>query len=135
MFTNEETRRIANNVYEHIMANPEKHDQENFWNQNDCGTTMCVAGWTLFLEEGIKSSLGYYARYDSEYCDISETAGTLLGFDDYEESEWLFYEFDNEAAVQKLKRIAVGDIDHIDFSDMTNQCGINDMQNELFELE
>lgn len=40
---------LLSKVLEHVTAHPEEWDQANWAVQRDCGTTYCVAGWTVAM--------------------------------------------------------------------------------------
>lgn len=106
MFTTEETRATAQAVLDYIHEHPEKHNQLDFFGVNGCGTTMCIAGTVLFLEYGVSTSNQAGAISTGSYSDM---AGPLLGLENDDETDWLFYEMDNELAIQKLKHLVVGE--------------------------
>jgi hypothetical protein len=109
-----ETQELAAEVFNFIQANPERHDQNIYFskdNPNDdtaeCGTSMCIAGTTLFLEYGIDNYVE--ALNFSGHGFISETAAPLLGLESKAESDALFHDYNNESALQTLKYIVTGD--------------------------
>ena len=108
-----ETRALANAVIQYINDNPEKHDQGNWFTQadafsNSCGTSMCIAGTALALRFNFdyREILKYV---ESSVDGFSGAAAPLLGLDTEDEKDILFYEMDNESALQKLKKVAVGE--------------------------
>lgn len=110
MFTNESTRVLAQGVLDYINEHPEQHDQGVFFASGyTCGTTMCVGGTAIFLAYGISDKASFYDKYP--YSSYSDVAGPLLGFENIEESDILFYEMNENAAVEKLKFLIVGDVD------------------------
>lgn len=107
MESTEETRARAQAVLDYIHDNPERHEQGDWCSTKDspdnmCGTTMCIAGTALFLHHG---SLQWY--FDG-MGNFSERAGELLGLD-WIERDVLFYQMNNEKAVQLLKKVVVGE--------------------------
>jgi hypothetical protein len=101
MKSTEQTRALAQQVLDFIHDNPERHDQES-WNdgpldQNGCGTAMCIAGTANALFHGV-DAINYIAGVE---------AVKLLGLD--HEASVIFYEMDNDRAIQKLKKIIVGE--------------------------
>lgn len=108
------TRERAQVIYDYLVAHPEEHSQQNYGKKTACGTTMCIAGnaiitfrpdlveWEM-LDSGVKVLKGWF---DAEG-DIDNIAGELLGLG-LEEQHELFYEMDNERALEQLKRVANG---------------------------
>lgn len=109
--TDEQTRR-AYRVLDFIEAHPKKHDQTMWVNVtgrdvlpeavDDCGTTGCVAGWTVLLE-GL--TIYHYDRVhnSSEWAGLGlvpRVAADLLGLDD-EEMHDLFYDAADLPEVRK----------------------------------
>jgi hypothetical protein len=82
---------LADRVLGHIKANPQSHDQNYYAAQSACGTTGCVAGWTVFLEDLVTDSQivweeGLGRTYGSSYFaangqreHIADRARDLLG--------------------------------------------------------
>jgi hypothetical protein len=118
MESTEETRRLAQDVFDYIQENPEKHDQEHYFYQPEkstgfCGTTMCVAGTAM----AIRYNFDYRAIHKAMEAKLADTgrvtsycrmAGELLGLD-VTEQDALFYEMNEELALQKLKKVIVGE--------------------------
>lgn len=111
MHTNAQTRQTALAVIGFWTLHPEKHDQSTFVSdlhdiketQSLCGTTLCAAGTTVYIEGGIQGLLKM-----QHADDYTETARHLLGIT-YEESHALFYDMDNERARRVVAAIADGD--------------------------
>lgn len=103
-----EVQDMARDVLDYINKHPDEHNQATWV----CSTTMCVGGTAVVLHYGNRSlskinrGLGFL---DNNFKNYSDLAYPLLGFEHKNESCWLFYEMDNEAAIQKLKLIAAGD--------------------------
>jgi len=141
MFSNESTRETAQRVLDFINANPAVHRQTTYFGdrvntENYCGTTMCVAGTALYVEYGINSPMSFYehpvfGRRGNDHTGNSyaKVAGPLLGFENADESDAIFYEMDNERAVQKLKHLVTGDL--MAFDAMIEE----DIKREQEELE
>jgi hypothetical protein len=101
MQSTEQTRARAQEVLDYIHEHPERHDQNHWIKDPDstgCGTSMCVAGTATWLEHGSKA-----IHLDSEI-----EASKLFGLS-YWECQVLFYDMDKERAVQKLKKVVVGE--------------------------
>lgn len=106
-----EVQEHAREIIDFIHKYPEAHNQntwvdgkrtqEPVFETGHCNTTMCIAGTSVLFKEGVESLWeGGVAGKAAEY----------LGLRPYTlESETLFYDFDNESALQKLKLIAAGD--------------------------
>lgn len=104
MNSTEETRARAQGVLDYIHAHPETHNQSS---TSMCGTYMCIAGTAAWLEWGMRAEDIVYGNWDKS--GMSEVCGPLLGLD-LDEAEDLFFDtMDEEAAVQKLKHIVVGE--------------------------
>ncbi|HEY5446664.1 MAG TPA: hypothetical protein VIJ87_19810 [Pyrinomonadaceae bacterium] len=114
MDVTENTKRVAQQALDYLRMYPERHDQNNFVSWEDasvedlrhftgqvnlCDTTMCVAGTVQWQQEGqiVLSAVDY-------------AAGDYLGLDRYEWSS-LFYDTNNEQAIDMLTAIANGDAD------------------------
>lgn len=96
-----ETRAMAEAVLEYLSKYPEKHNQVH-WNFNadntGCGTTMCIGGTAAWLAYG-RSSINM---------NIELEARNLLGLSEAE-AEVLFFELDEGRALDKLKKVAIGE--------------------------
>lgn len=86
-------KELAQKVLDHIEAHPERHDQHR-WVDNpyDCGTSACLAGWTVLLnaQEGelpadTRVRLAHELSVDGNWESVA--AKLLLG--DEFEPEWL----------------------------------------------
>lgn len=120
MNVTEETKAHAQEILDYLRANPEKHNQ-NSWvdtgledeygdpirvvtDQNFCGTTMCVAGTSVWLKGGI-NRLNDYGCYGSRF----DNEGSYnLGLNE-NEANALFYEANNSEALELLIAVAAGD--------------------------
>jgi hypothetical protein len=103
---------MAGKVLEHIQAHPEKHDQGRF--VSECGTTMCIAGWTCNLA-GYKTTYVYgMPVVDIEpggFTLFELLAAELLGIETKEGIKALFCVMDKDKAVRRLKELANGNPD------------------------
>ena len=88
---------LMTKVRNQITANPESHDQDYYENDTECGTTRCIAGWTVFFARGTGRTV--YAGGGS----IFGEARDLLGLTDYE-ADTLFYEFGDAEAIARLDK-------------------------------
>lgn len=109
----EDTKANAQAVYDFIIMNPDKHDQnswihvedENFDGPYDedavnvCGTTMCIAGTAAFLAKG-EINVG----------TVTDDAEGFLGLT-ADEGALMFYTYNNEQALDMLNAVAQGDPD------------------------
>ena len=105
-----ETQAHAQEILDYHMIHPGLHDQDSWFQTPDdksmvtednvCGTTMCIAGTSVFLKEGINglNSRGGYL----------ERGRVNLGLT-YEEADDLFYETTNEQSMDAVRAIAAGD--------------------------
>lgn len=110
MLVNEKTKSLAQQIVDFIIENPEKHNQDVFFQETDCGTTMCIAGAAIMIAYGITSG-------DKLYADPEDIAAPLLGLDSREAAR-LFYTAENERALNATMAIASGDQDK--FYDVLN---------------
>lgn len=97
-----ESQKLAKSVYRYIKAHPEQHDQTAWCEpgENECDTTMCIAGTAIYLAEGVEG-----LEYHRKNGGWSDKARHLLGLS-YKEELRLFYELDNEEALRQLLEIA-----------------------------
>jgi hypothetical protein len=109
-----ETMQHAQEIIDYLAENPEQHSQSAYWNgyslgikNTVCGTTMCVAGTSVFLKEGVD---GLVNSCDSEDYDdsFSKKAERYLGLNSSEAYD-LFYTFHREKALEMLRAVANGD--------------------------
>lgn len=95
---------LAREILEQIEAHPEMHDQEFVERETACGTTRCIAGWALYLRGwGPMKTEQAAAELLGITCDRADSQ-SWLGTD----ADALFYEFDNDRAVRKLRAFAEG---------------------------
>lgn len=98
-----ESKALANAILDFLERHPEKHNQDVFIDGKDeeigCGTSMCVAGTAHWLLKGDKAFNDPRTSLD--------VATKALGLS-YGERSVLFYEFDNERALNKLRKVAEG---------------------------
>lgn len=104
------TRAHAQDILDYISEHPDEHDQNNWVTgtipedatpETGCGTTMCVAGTSIFLKHGP-------AMLNDPIDLYSTLAGVELGLNAVEK-EALFYSMSNAQAVEALEAIAAGD--------------------------
>ena len=106
-----ETQAHAQEILDYHMMNPGLHDQDSWFEtpdnkgrvteENVCGTTMCIAGTSVFLKEGIEGLNNAHGRY-------VEKGQSNLGLA-YEEANDLFYDTTNEQSMDAVRAIAAGD--------------------------
>lgn len=105
-----ETRAHAQAVLDYIEEHPEKHSQSDWvihdddsgLSENMCGTTMCVAGTSVYLADGFDGLVHHY-----RYGGWSDAAAKNLGLS-IDESSALFFMMDNRNAVEMLRAVADG---------------------------
>lgn len=105
-------------VLDHLIHHPELHNQNHFGVRNDdCGTTACVAGWTVLLAAPQGVTVEWVRRHSlpelvmssvnipwlEQRFPVDEAAGLLLGLD-YDEGYELFYEYSTEAEARAYLR-------------------------------
>lgn len=116
-------RELAQKIYDTITAKPELWDQHTWAAFNDqptdadeivegsCGTTMCLAGWACHLS-GEKIDWANGEMQDGKWVahrlksgeQVEERATQLLDID-WEDAGWLFYAYDEEQALSRLKQV------------------------------
>jgi len=123
MHSTPETRARADAVVEYIKAHPERHNQSNWaeildeqiedmidepgGNVNDipmCKTTMCVAGTAAWQKHG---NVIFTQNWQDRH-DWMKEGMALLGLS-YAEANYLFYDTDNEEALDIVEGLAVGE--------------------------
>jgi len=109
---------LAKKVLDHILAYPEGHDQNTWGTRDECGTTMCIAGWTCELE-GRTPWIGFVAKpgaFEAMGATASR-ARELLGLSP-DEAEQLFHCYDNDEALRRLKHFAdTGEVEVPDYEE------------------
>lgn len=127
MIVTEGTKAMAQDVVDYIVENPERHNQANWVVSVDdgtqhqvvdaikkvkeegvCGTTMCIAGTAIYLKYGVEGLVR--AGDPRSTLHFEHVGAALLGLDD-EESRALFFEMDNDKAIDATVAIANGDED------------------------
>lgn len=112
-YTTPEITEMRQKVLDQILAHPEQHNQNNFGEKTECGTTMCIAGWAVTLDPNTEVS--FFTDYplvnprvitENGPMDIEYRAGELLGLEDSYEQVSLFYDMDNDSALRRLKHLA-----------------------------
>lgn len=81
----ERNNALLRKVGDVIAAEPHRYDQAEWFNdENECGTTACVAGWAVLLHDGDvpRDPHGYVHEHR-----IDELAQDYLGLDDYTAEE------------------------------------------------
>lgn len=112
MIVTEETKKAAQDVLDYIVENPGRHDQRYFvadgssfqFDDNVCGTTMCIAGTAVFVTEGVN----VLRECTFGALDFEIEGARILGLD-WDEANMLFYTMDNNVAVDMTNAIAQGD--------------------------
>jgi hypothetical protein len=104
---------LLRKVMDHITAHPEEHDQESWAIRRDCGTTMCVAGWTVHFAGHVID----WSEDDSESCTvdgnralISDTAQADLGIGAGAVEDLFFQSVTLDDVWQTVERITDGEI-------------------------
>lgn len=121
MEVTKETKAVAAGVVNYLEKYPERHNQTTWFragdravsygvtDENICGTTMCIAGATMFLTEGMERFTDYIS-IGNDARDWERDAGKRLGLH-ADEAHWLFHTVDNDVALEAVKAIADGDVD------------------------
>lgn len=103
--------RLFRKVHDQIVADPESHNQADFETRSQCGVTRCIAGWAILIDahdkgDNVVSFLNSSAFLRSRVSP-SSFARELLGLT-LDESEYLFFEADDEEAVEVVRACAEG---------------------------
>lgn len=90
-------------VADAIEANPAHFDMDDFFQNTECGTTACIAGWALFLESGKEKYDEFFLNHANWTTDYGQKLGEAVGIPYYTE------EFDHLCMVEswtntKLRR-------------------------------
>jgi hypothetical protein len=101
---------LAKTVLDHLLAHPEQHNQDRWGERTECGTTMCVAGWTCELagerlewqRSSTTTGVGTWCTTDGVY--IPRRAAQLLGLTE-DEAARLFFT-NKDTALRNLKHLA-----------------------------
>lgn len=118
---NAETQANAQGVYDYLIMNPDKHDQD-LWVKDDsglavhnteqvnaCGTTMCIAGATAYLYSDATEFNRLLAGETAVDMDRWVRVGMRhLGLTRIQASQ-LFFVMDNDVALDMLNAAANGD--------------------------
>lgn len=97
---------LGTKVIEHIERHPEGHENGSWFGTDACGTTRCIAGWTLYFAgyemrlEGVGTPMELRLGAEAEWTPTSAvmfsgTAADLLGMDP-ETAHDVFFEDDND---------------------------------------
>lgn len=100
-------RKLFGQVYDYVVAHPELHDQADWTNFNECGTSHCVGGWALHFYRPDQSLWKTADDLVGPTSALSTGAAQLLGLNELEASR-LFYDTSDEQAVELCRRYATG---------------------------
>jgi hypothetical protein len=106
---------LARKVLDQIRIFPETHNQRSYVKENECGTTCCIAGHALSFSG---YTLAHVRDYENAYKGLTfrrpdggemvdtwwTEAMDLLGLS-HGEAVRLFFEWDNEAAIELLEQM------------------------------
>ena len=108
---------LAQRVSAHVRAHPEQHAQGDWYQENNCGTTACVAGWTAILD-GAELSKDFYDNGFVEANRVRNANGTSRLIANYaqealgltrDEAKNLFYSRERAALTYLDRLIAKGE--------------------------
>lgn len=108
---------LAQAVHDQILLHPETHDQTAYFGVGSCGTTACVAGWSLKLagckqhsdDRGLTTGRWAHPAAGERTYRIPNLAAQLLGLS-LDDAGWLFFdERTREEVLDGLEAIANGD--------------------------
>lgn len=100
-------------VYEHILKNPELHDQRSFGRHTACGTTHCIAGWTVELDadadvewrfDGGGDVFDWEIRVNGLPARLLNVAEELLGLGHGDATRLFFNIMDEDEALDVFRR-------------------------------
>lgn len=106
-------------VLDYLLAHPQYHNQsyvisqveDNIDEENICGTTMCIAGCAMFLDNP-KEFMQVFSDPDIgeglEPHDWETRAAKILGLTGFEAAD-LFWVMNNDQALHALKEYANGE--------------------------
>lgn len=93
---------LAERVLKQVTEHPETHEQSEWGRKTPCGTTACLAGWTILLaatpvwvdDEGDRSEFGQLTlasvHVDAGEHFVDDVARELLGMDEKTASSIFF---------------------------------------------
>lgn len=101
---------LIRQVRDHIVANPNEHNQDQWGIRTPCKTTHCAAGHAVIIAGARpiwEVNGDHYQMYGAEWRNrrwsTGELAQHLLGLTD-DEADELFYGFDDAGALDMLDR-------------------------------
>lgn len=112
MKSTEETRIHAREIYDRIIADPNCHNQDNWGEVTECGTTACIAGHSTLIKN--QADYSYFKSVGKSILQlkfpapVSRTAQNNLGLSDEEANDLFFYS-DNALALAKLEYVIKGE--------------------------
>ncbi len=95
---------LAEKVLDHVLLYPEQHDQDVYGGKNSCGTTGCIAGWSMLLSGYTHIMEVFYRPNGFSVFEPFHEGQKLLGLND-EEARTVFYTFDNASAIKRLQEL------------------------------
>lgn len=108
---------LAREVLEHLEAHPEEHDQAAFARENECGTTLCIAGHSLLLSGQYGLTQHADGLHEFDFIDKADRqvvtlpsliAQGLLGLS-FHEQDRLFFQLQNEGEALNYLRELIED--------------------------
>jgi hypothetical protein len=93
-------------VMDFIDLNPRKHDQNTWGTKTECGTTACLAGWTVLINGGHLECMHDFYNAKGENVHAKIEAMKILNLDKYAAGV-LFYAGSREEIhyhIDRLKR-------------------------------
>lgn len=92
-------QQLAQLIYDQLVTYPETYDQNHWVYQwNDCGTTMCVAGWAQWFIEGRVNPI-----------TVAVVAGDKLGLTPEGRNELFWPMAGRDFVLESLKALANGE--------------------------
>lgn len=92
-------------IREQITSHPGTHNQEEWGERSECGTTHCIAGWAAALSGAqltwTDDTYGFSQLYHANGEDPGTYAARLMGLDTREAWQ-LFYKLNNADALAEL---------------------------------
>jgi hypothetical protein len=128
MTTTINPQELARAVHDQIFLHPETHDQTAYFSIGSCGTTACVAGWSLKLagceQQLCADGLWRWAHpVMVERKKIPNMAAALLDLS-LDDAGWLFWdERTREEVLNGLNALANGDREK--FAEISSGYGVD----------
>ena len=114
-------------IKEQIDAHPKRFDMRYyFYPHGDCGTIMCLAGWTCYLFDAEKFNLVVDSNLKTSYDGyFPRKAAEILGLE--EDEKWLFRPWHSKIYIQQILESLLSQKDKL----LEEQKSVNEIAKEL----